>query len=210
MPGRIEIEVGQTFGRWTVLGEAPTVNDERRLLCKCACGVERSVALNSLRKGRSHSCGCYKLDELFIHGASGNGKYRAHRWYKAWSNMHDRCYNPNYEGYKHYGGRGISVCERWRNDPLRFLHDMGDPPRRMSLDRIDTNGDYSQNNCRWATAKQQCRNKRTNVMVTFRGKRVCLSEAAEMAGLRYSVVWQRCNHGWSVEHALTAPVGSKR
>lgn len=210
MGSKIDI-VGRRFGRWTVLRDIASDDKDRRVWCRCDCGQERSVMAGSLRKGVSNSCGCLKLEKLWTHGASGGGTRhrKAERWYKAWSNMIDRCYNPNYEGWHNYGGRGVIVCDRWRNDPLAFRKDMGDPTRGKSLDRIDVNGIYSSENCRWASHQRQCWNKRTNVMVDFHGHHVCLAEAAKMAGLRYSVVWQRVHNGWSTHDALNVPVGCK-
>ena len=129
--------------------------------------------------------------------------------YAAWNAMRQRCRDPNSNSYHHYGGRGISVCERWDTSFANFFADMGERPSvKHSLDRYpNNNGNYEPGNCRWATRKQQHRNERRNTVVRFRGKRVALSEAAEMAGLSYQAVWRRINRlGWSIAKALSEPI----
>ena len=113
-------------------------------------------------------------------------------------------HDPNSPGFHNYGGRGISTCERWQSFEA-FRDDMGEPPSRAhSIDRIDNDGNYEPSNCRWATAKEQGRNRRNLIMVEFNGSNVCLAEAAERAGLNYATVYQRIfKHGWSVARALS-------
>jgi hypothetical protein len=125
-------------------------------------------------------------------------------WVK-WRGMRARCLNPRTPGYAHYGGRGITVCERW-DDFAAFRTDMGDSPPGMTLDRIDTNGNYEPGNCRWATPTTQTRNRRSTRMLTHRGETRPFAEWAEMHGIRQDTLDMRLRRGWDVERALTAPL----
>ncbi len=156
-PSRLVGMKGLRFGRWKVIESAGS--NERGLgmwLCRCDCGTEAAVNGANLRNGSSESCGCSKESHLETVGAKPTTEYRA------WVSMLTRCYNPNTKYWKHYGGRGIAVCERWRNNYENFLADMGRRPGRgYSIDRYpDNDGNYEPGNCRWATAKQQAANKR--------------------------------------------------
>ncbi len=112
--------------------------------------------------------------------------------YKAWENMKSRCYNPYFTGYKHYGGRGIKVCVEWENSFPQFLMDMGVPPKGLSLDRIDVNGDYCKENCRWATPKEQANNTRSTTFVNGRPLQI----VAEEAGLNPRTLHYRVKANW--------------
>lgn len=120
--------------------------------------------------------------------------------YRVWSHMRRRCGDPGHKNYALYGGRGIKVCARWEADFAAFLSDMGPRPRGTSLDRIDTNRGYEPGNCRWATQKEQTRNKRTNRLVTFRGETKCIGEWAEIFSKPYMWLWYRLvKRGWNME-----------
>jgi len=135
------------------------------------------------------------------HGHSGDN-----RTYKAWKNMKDRCYNPRAISYPYYGGRGITVCEAWRDSFEVFLEDMGECPHDLSLDRIDNTAHYGPSNCRWATRIQQHRNKRNNHLVTFKNQTHCIAEWVEITGISRGTIRSRLRRGWSVERVLTEPV----
>jgi len=120
--------------------------------------------------------------------------------------MIQRCTNTNNPSYCHYGGRGIVVCERWRHCFENFLADMGQRPPLLQLDRINNNGPYSPENCRWATIKQQRRNTRANLWLVWKGKRMTIAEAAEHAGLKYATLAGRLRRGWSVSKAMAEPI----
>lgn len=126
------------------------------------------------------------------------------RAYKSWAKMKERCLNPKCREYAYYGGRGISVCSGWLNF-RNFYADMGECPPGRSIDRIDNDGNYEPENCRWADVKTQCRNRRSNVVLTFLGKTQTLIEWSEETGLSQSTLEHRVKRGWSVERALTQP-----
>jgi hypothetical protein len=182
----------RVFGRLTVSHMAETDNRRTRWVCKCSCGKEKTVIAYSLTSGKQVSCGCFKKERLgkaaTKHGHSANGKLS--REYQAWSGAKKRCYDINTEKYPIYGGRGITVCDRWKNSFENFLADMGKCPDNYSIDRIDNDGNYEPNNCRWATKKEQVRNRTTTLRFSWNGKSMTLAEIAEENGIRYGALYK--------------------
>ncbi len=158
--------IGKVFKRWTVLNKDLTVTKKpNKWNCKCSCGTTRSVQEPNLKNGKSKSCGCLSR-ELSKKRATTHGM-RNTLEYEIWNNIIKRCYNVNASNYKYYGGRGITVCDRWRgrNGFIEFIKDVGMKPfEGASIDRIDNNSSYSPENCRWTTMKEQSRNRRNNVI----------------------------------------------
>lgn len=182
---------GHKYGRLRVLSFAGRDGSNKlRWLCRCDCGNETSVRGNSLRTGNTQSCGCYELEQIkkanFKHGHSQRSKT-----YNSWVSMKDRCYRETHKDYLLYGGRGITVCKRWRNSFLNFLEDMGIRPDGMTLDRIDSNGNYEPSNCRWSPPEIQNRNTSKNVNITHNRKTQCLKDWADELGLNYCTVVNR-------------------
>lgn len=209
--------IGQTFGFLTVLREAPRKvygkrgEMSRMLECSCICGKRFIVRLTSVTNNLTRSCGCkrgfHARESRKISGFVPQRKYAAR---SSWRNMLNRCYNTKFHDYSNYGGRGISVCDRWRHSFSNFLSDMGERPEGCSLDRIDNNGNYSPENCRWETRKNQNRNKRTNFILTFRGESACFMDWCERLGVHHNTLHNRLKRaGMSVEEAFTKPIAKK-
>lgn len=189
---------GQVFGHLTALS-LTRHRGLRAWICQCSCGQTVIHEARMLRFGHVKSCGCRRGDtraaQLLRHGGARR-KDRAPE-YTSWKQMNGRCYNKANKRYPEWGGRGITVCDEWRHDFARFLADMGPKPSgRHSIERIDNNGSYHPGNCIWATPNIQSANRRNVMMVEFAGKRVCLSEAARLAGLGFTTVKRRIKRGW--------------
>lgn len=186
---------GQRFGRLTaVLPKGRDKYSKTLWECICDCGALVLKPIGSLMSGNTKSCGCGKhigfLAVIQKRKDSAFGIYHV-RARNSWRHMIDRCNNKNNIHYSDYGGRGISVCERWMDLKL-FVEDMGDPPDGMTLDRFpDMNGNYEPKNCRWATPKQQAQNTRRNVFVDFEGEKICISEAATRIGMPKSSLYAK-------------------
>lgn len=199
---------GQRFGQWMVVklaGRKPTTRGKHRLLwlCRCACGNSGYLTSGTLRFGASKSCGCNRVEVALknfrTHGKTGSPEH------VSWKAMHTRCVNPNQPEWHRYGGRGIKMCDRWRKFE-NFLADMGQKPTPShQLDRINTDGDYAPDNCRWATTVEQQRNKTSNHNLTFRGETKCISAWSEELSIPFRRISDRINRGWMVERALTEP-----
>lgn len=195
---------GQRFGRLFVLRrKGNTATNRVRWLCQCDCGSETIVAAYHLRDGTTKSCGCLSIDthkqRLTKHGKYGTKVYRT------WESMIRRCANASRTGYTRYGGRGITVCDRWRSFDA-FLADMGKPPTAThSLDRIDNNGPYAPDNCRWATPKEQSNNSRRPTFITHENRTLNLSEWATELGLNAGAISNRIRAGWPPELAVSTP-----
>ena len=194
---------GQVFTRLTVIGFAGC--DKRAVwFAQCECGQYIKVDGANLSNHHTQSCGCYKRDRISQTKQTHNLTQTP--IYRVWSGLRNRCYNPNNRAYVHYGKRGIKVCEQWASFE-NFYADMGDIPEGMSLDRIDNNGDYSPENCRWATRKEQANNRRSSIHFTFKNETKTLSEWSDQYNLPFNLVNTRLRaYHWSLEKALTTPV----
>lgn len=210
--GKIEDLTGQKFNRLTAINfnrketffSKNTGKKYYRYYwdCKCDCGNNCVIEAGKLKSGWSKSCGCYNLERIserfHVHGLSKTYMESTRR------NMLNRCYKKTTDFYKDYGGRGITVCDRWKGkDGLKnFAEDMGErPTSKHQIDRIDNNGPYSPENCRWATNKENCRNKRDTKFITFKGKTQSLADWADELNIKYETLSDRVIK-WGVERAL--------
>lgn len=202
---------GKKFGRLTVLIKAgKTKSGNATWLCKCDCGKETTATGSELINGHTKSCGCYSreltarrmAEILTTHG----GSYT--RLYSIWSGMKDRCRNINNHRYKHYGGKGVRVCEQWERDFESFrgwaLKNGYDD--QLSIDRIDNDGDYCPENCRWISNAEQQNNRSNNHFVDYKGRTLTIAQWEREMGFPKGFLQGRINAGWKIEDALTRPV----
>lgn len=205
--GRPTIDItGKKFGLLTAVCLHEKIGRRSMWLCTCECGGQ-TVVLKSSLGNSTNSCGCLPKGRKTVHGRSSEPEY------KNWSHMIDRCTNKLSAGWPRYGGRGISVCDRWLNgDGTKggyecFFEDMGQRPTPdHSIDRINNNGDYCPLNCRWSLPKQQSNNTRRNVFIEYAGERLTMTEWSEKTGIPVGTLWHRIHHGWTTHAALTTPV----
>lgn len=169
---------GKTFGRWRVIRQAASKKCRAMWRCKCSCGTERDVCGKSLRLGISQSCGCYDLERKTTHG------FTNHPLFNVWKGMISRCYRPSTNGFARYGGNGIKVCDRWRQSFAAFCSDMGERPDGFTIDRKDVDGDYTPENCRWASLETQILGKQNTHCVNVGDKTIPLGRAVENLGVR--------------------------
>jgi hypothetical protein len=175
-------------------------NPHNQWYCVCDCGNNIVVSGANLRSNITNSCGCLQKEKT-SKANTKHGYSQKSKEYSTWANMRKRCNNPNSEDYIDYGARGIKVCERW-DSFSNFLKDMGFAPKGYSLDRIDVNKGYSPENCRWADAKTQARNKTNNRLITVDGIIKTLAEWAELSGTDRRNIHKRIVRGWSAKQAI--------
>lgn len=201
---------GERFGKLVAVAPVKRPGQKTRWECKCDCGEVTFPYRHSLVQGDSMSCGCANRGQNLValnsrHGGANRRTGRQPRLYRTWCGMKARCENPKAGMFDNYGGRGIKVCDRWQ-DFANFQADMGaGMAPGLSIDRIDNNGPYSPENCRWIPFALQARNTRTNRNVTFQGKTQCVAAWAEELGVSASMIHGRLSKGWSVADALTKP-----
>lgn len=205
IPARVKDLTGQVFGRLTVLRYAGNNKQHSAMWeCVCECGSHLTVWGCDMRRGQSLSCGCLKADlarERFtIHGMSTTTEYAS------WDSMLKRCLDTSHDHYYLYGGRGITVCERWMQFE-NFFVDMGTKPSSThTIDRIDNDGNYEPGNCRWATKKEQARNRRNSRVVQFNGQTMCVADWSDVTGIPAYALHRRFIAGWTAERALTTAI----
>ena len=192
--------IGKKFHRLTVLcRNGNSKNHSKQYLCRCDCGTEKTIIGIYLLDGRVKSCGCFNRE------ATGN-RHRTHnmthtRLFSIWQNMNTRCSNEKCSEYHNYGGRGITVCEDWKNDFLSFYKwaVANGYDDSLSIDRIDNNRNYEPSNCRWATKKLQANNTRVNHLFTYEGETRTIAEWSELKNINYKKLWSRIKRNWPEE-----------
>lgn len=200
---------GRKFGKLTVVKYLGRRHNSSFWHCICDCGNEVDCYYSNLVFGHSTSCGCMRSEYAKLsrncHGESTT------RLYKEWARMKTRCHNPNAKGYHNYGGRGITVCEEWSSFwPFRtwaYEHGYSDS---LTLDRIDVNGNYCPENCRWITREEQAKNKRTNVLIELNGEKKTIADWSRVTGLSRAVIQYRVKAGWTPEEIILTPKNKKR
>lgn len=196
--------IGQTFGRLTVLSKAThRFKDKGQWLCQCECGAVKSISGSFLLTGKVRSCGCLRRN--------GNGacqpKHRASGTteFNIWNQMRQRCHNTSHPYFGDYGGRGIAVCERWRDNFSAFYADMGSKPDGCTLERVDNSGNYELSNCRWATRTEQANNRRSSRFLSLNGVTKTCAQWSAHSGISQANIYARLRLGWSVEKVITTP-----
>lgn len=198
--GQREDLTGIRFGNLTVVGFAGQYkNGVSKWNCACDCGQSAVAGMGALKRGDTVSCGCHRRSLLRTHGLSGVPEYQI------WAAMIQRCGNPSNSAYHNYGGRGVVVCSEWRESFARFLADMGERPgTEYSIDRIDNDGNYEPENCRWATNVEQSSNRRNNRRVTVNGETKTVSEWSREHDICVETIESRIvKLGWDPARAVT-------
>ena len=194
---------GKRFGRLVVICRVYKNNTKKVYwLCKCDCGVTKSIRGDALTMGRTLSCGCRIQEKKIKHGSSRT------RIYRIYDHMKQRCYNKNHKHYNSYGGRGICICAEWNNSFSNFLEWAKNNGYRddLTLDSIDVNGNYEPSNCRWTDRLTQSNNKRDTIMLEYNGEKVPLSELARKLNVPRYVFYERYKNGWSCKRIIHTPV----
>jgi len=197
---------GQKFNRLTVLEYSHNEGAKVMWKCRCDCGNITFVSSSNLRCNRTKSCGCFKLEEFSKRFTKHNQRHT--KLYEIWKGIKNRCLNPNHSSFHNYGGRGITICDEWKNDFVSFYNwsmQNGYIESVTTIDRINNDGNYEPSNCRWTDRKTQANNTRTNHYITYQNQTLTLKQWSEKINISYSCLLSRLKHNWSIEKALTTP-----
>lgn len=194
--------LNQKIGNWTIKSVGQYKGYHLYFLCECICGIIKWVRYQHLKSGSSTGC---SKEVNVTHGMSYKAEYRS------WRGMKNRCYKKNVSEYENYGGRGIAVCDRWLESFENFYEDMGNKPTsKHTLDRIDNNGNYCPENCRWANYTEQANNNRHNRIVTIDGKSKLVADWAREMKVNFAMIHSRLKRGWNEYDAVMVPIYGKR
>lgn len=206
--------IGRRFGRWTVIEYEGTKGEGKHKCrcwkCRCECGNVKIVREWNLKSGNSRSCGCLVSDSNKMNKTT-HGK-RNTRLYKIWVSMRNRCNNKNSSFYEDYGGRGVRVYPEWENDFMSFYDwsIKNGYSKELTIDRIDVNGNYEPDNCRWVDMRVQCNNRRNNHVLTYKEKTQTISEWERELGFKKDILQTRISNGWSIEKAIETPYENRK
>ncbi len=206
LPPRVKDLTGRVFGLWTVEG-FDSLNERGKAMFRCVCWCGKTGVIDgaSLSRKHSNSCGCLR-DKIISQVNTRHGQ-RYTDIYNIWCGIKKRTECPDYVHYSRYGGRGIGLCKEWSESFTQFAEDMGPrPTKKHTVDRINNSLGYSKDNCRWATYKEQARNRRSNVRLEFNGETLTIAEWAERFHINDQILAKRIRTGWSIEKAITFPV----
>ena len=196
--------INKVFGKLIVIQENGKIGNNLAYLCKCSCGNEVTVRGNSLRSGNTSSCGC--IHKSFVSKLNLKHGMKKSPEYSSWQMMIDRCTNPKSKSWDRYGGRGITVCNEWK-DFKQFYNDMGQRPVNHTLERINNSLGYFAENCKWATIAEQNRNTRRTRLLKIGDVTKCVTDWCEHFGVSKRTVSNRINRGkWPIELAVTTPI----
>ena len=207
--------INQKFGKLTVIDFSSKITKNKKTrkywLCKCECGNYKVIEQDHLISGHTRSCGCFKKETIsnrfYKHGLTDT------RLFRIWTNVKTRCYNKKSKFYKNYGGRGIVICNEWKNNFNSFYNwAMSNGYQDdLTIDRIDVNENYEPSNCRWVDIKTQQRNRGNNYLIKYNGEEHCVTEWGRILGINYGTILYRLKKlKWSIRKAFTEPVKNKK
>lgn len=198
---------GKRFGRLVVVSRSENRKKSTMWECKCDCGNIKVIGADSLKNGATKSCGCLLYESKnFTHGLTNS------RLYNIWSKMKDRCFRENDSAYKWYGGRGITICQEWIDDFMNFYNWSMENgyKENLTIDRINVNGNYEPDNCRWVTMKTQQNNRRDTKFLTYNGETKSVTEWCEITGMKRNTLLNRIRIGYTAEECFEVPLCSRR
>lgn len=205
---KYEANAGEKYGRLTLVKETVCTPKKHKWLCRCDCGNYKEVSIYQLKSGECKSCGCLR-NEIATEQCYSMARHNMARTrvYRIWGGMIERCTNPRSKDFKNYGGRGVSICDEWRNfEGFKEWALSNGYEDTLSIDRIDVNGNYEPSNCRWITIRDQQKNRRNSVIVEYRGETHCLKDWAKITGIPYYTLHGRKQKGWNVSRMFETPV----
>lgn len=202
----MKINKGDQYNCYTIIKEVGRMGKARRVLAECECGTIKEVDFQALKRGTTKSCGCYKFRNQGLQSVK-HGLWK-HPLYSVWSGAKRRCTNPDDRDFKHYGGRGITFNSKWMNN-FKLFYDWAINngwTEGLQLDRIENDKGYHPNNCKFSTSKQNCRNKRNNIRISYNGETKTLTEWAIVANMAYSCFWHRYKRGMEIKDIIETPI----
>lgn len=206
------------YGKLVAIERSTNISGKTAWKCVCDCGNITYVSTSNLTCNRIRSCGCLKLEKLLERSTTHNQRHTY--LYEVWKGIRQRCKNPKHPSYHNYGGRGIKVCDEWDKSFQAFYdwsytngystENQKNEKLKLTIDRIDNNGNYEPCNCRWVDRKVQASNTRLAKLFTINGETKCLSEWCKLFGIKRNTIYRRIKNGWTIEKALTTPILTKK